>query len=196
MVDHNKNLEEYLKRVEEDYSNAIEEFRNSYPKGETFGKYREQLDFIMYRGKGPIFNFDYYFPVKFQSGLEYIADLMLDDDLRFYLNARSDIFLDAIRQVQRIFIKNVIFNSSYNWYKTDEFLFSSKEYYDDMINIMEKYRKEVIEREINALIMEEKLSIKKHNIKKRLDSLLLYDEKLKSEIGICNDIIFSIFNIE
>lgn len=191
MYDNMKNLENFLRESEKLYEDAIEEFKNSVPEDRA-SQYKNTLNFVTHRGKGIVFNFDYYFFVKFESGIDYIGFILENySALKQDFNFRSDIFLSAVLKLEKIHCH--LINNLGRWYEDDGDEFSSK-YYIDQISILSKYKDDVLEREINAAIMEEKLSKVKHNIKNELNRLFLDLAIIEHEISICNEILYSVFD--
>ena len=193
-MDNKENLKNYLLSAEELVIDAVNKFRNTSPRGYNM-QYKEMLDFCILRNTGLVFNFDYFYYFKYASGLEYIYH-MLDNHkaISADINARGPVFIQAIYELDNMF-RNILDNElPYSWFKSDEDFNSN--YYLEQINILTDYRDTVIERGINALIMESKLSITGIRNKEKLDRLFIDLTIVEREIDMCNEVLYSVFNIE
>lgn len=193
-MDNKENLRNYLLAAEELVIDAVNKFRNTSPRG-YIAPYKEMLDFCTLRNTGLVFNFDYFYYFKYASGLEYIYH-MLDNHKAILadINARGPVFIQAIYELDNMF-RNILDNElPYTWFKSDEDFNSN--YYLEQINILTDYSISVIEREINALMMESKLSITGIRNKEKLDRLFIDLTIVEREIDMCNEVLYSVFNIE
>ena len=141
-------------------------------------------------------NFDYLFYFKHQSGLTYVQ-YILDrySELAPDFHAISHIILAAISELEFIY-NDILFNKlSYTWYYTDINTKFDSSYYLEQINILEKYRETVIEKELDICVMENKLG-KGINNRERIDRLFIDLTIIDREIAFLNDTLYNVFNIE
>lgn len=192
MMDNMRNLELNLKKLEDDIIDSISKFKYSSPFDYT-ACYNDMLNFCTYRGKGLVFNFDYFFYFKFKSGMDYVG-FILDNynALQSEFDMRSTVFLKAITELERICSQKIY--DLDRWYEGDDNF--SSHYYKDQINILIKYRDEILARRIDTLIMEDKLSRTKRNNKEELDRLFIDLVVVEHEIDMCNEVLYSVFNEE
>lgn len=195
-MDNKERLRLFLKEAEDMVLEAAEEFKNSSPRtyGSTYDKF---LTFCSFRGgKGIVFNFDYLFYFKHRSGIEYIEYILKKySGIAGDLHAVSHIITLAVSELEFIYNEILFDKLKYTWYLTDNNTRFDSSYYLKQIDILEDYRKSVIEKEMDICVMENKLG-KGIDNKERVNRLFIDLAIVEREIEFLNDTLYNVFNIE